>query len=87
MTNNALTCLKAVLLGALLAGCAEQKQSLQVGSKPFSESMILAEMIAQLAENEGIAVERHIPSGERTRSWRRPSRGSSTSTPNTTAPD
>ena len=63
MTNNALTSFKVVLLGVLLAGCAEQKQNLQVGSKPFSESMILAEMIAQLAENEGITVERHIPFG------------------------
>ena len=63
MSNKALVCLNAVVLGALLAGCADQKQSLRVGSKPFSESMILAEMIAQLAENEGIAVERHIPFG------------------------
>ena len=63
MSNKALVCLKAVLLGVLLAGCADQKQSLRVGSKPFSESMILAEMIAQLAENEGIVVERHIPFG------------------------
>ena len=63
MSNKALVCLNAVLLGVLLAGCADQKQSLRVGSKPFSESMILAEMIAQLAENEGIAVERHIPFG------------------------
>ena len=63
MTNKALTCLKVVLLGVLVAGCADQKQSLRVGSKPFSESMILAEMIAQLAENEGIVVERHIPFG------------------------
>ena len=63
MTNKALTCLKVVLLGVLVAGCAEQKEALRVGSKPFSESMILAEMIAQLAENEGIVVERHIPFG------------------------
>ena len=63
MSNKALVCLNAVVLGALLAGCADQKQSLRVGSKPFSESMILAEMIAQLAENEGIPVERHIPFG------------------------
>jgi glycine betaine/choline ABC-type transport system substrate-binding protein len=63
MSNKAFVCLNAVLLGVLLAGCADQKQTLRVGSKPFSESMILAEMIAQLAENEGIAVERHIPFG------------------------
>ena len=63
MSNKALVCLNVVVLGVLLAGCADQKQSLRVGSKPFSESMILAEMIAQLAENEGIVVERHIPFG------------------------
>ena len=63
MSKKALVLLNAVVLGALLAGCADQKQSLRVGSKPFSESMILAEMIAQLAENAGIAVERHIPFG------------------------
>ena len=63
MSNKALVCLKAVLLGVLLAGCSDQKQSLRVGSKPFTESMVLAEMIAQLAENDGIAVERHIPFG------------------------
>ena len=63
MSNKTLACMSAVVLGALLAGCAEEPPSLRVGSKPFSESMILAEMIAQLAENEGIAVERHIPFG------------------------
>ena len=55
--------MSAVVLGAFLAGCGEEPHSLRVGSKPFSESMILAEMIAQLAENEGIGVERHIPFG------------------------
>ena len=34
-----------------------------MGAKPFSESLILAEMIAQVAENEGIAVERNLPFG------------------------
>ena len=58
-----LACMSAVVLGAFLAGCGEEPHSLRVGAKPFSESMILAEMIAQLAENEGIAVERHIPFG------------------------
>ena len=63
MKKTASICLKAALIATLLAGCADQKESLRVGSKPFSESMILAEMIAQLAENEGIAVERNIPFG------------------------
>ena len=63
MSNKTLACMSAVVLGAFLAGCAEEPQSLRVGSKTFSESMILAEMIAQLAENGGVAVERHIPFG------------------------
>ena len=36
---------------------------MRVGSKPFSESMIPAEMIAQVAEDEGITVPRNIPTG------------------------
>ena len=63
MSHKTFACLSAVVLGAFLVGCAEKPQSLRIGSKPFSESMILAEMIAQLAENEGIVVERHIPFG------------------------
>ena len=42
---------------------ANEQHTLRVGSKNFAESMILAEMMAQLAENEGIAVERSIPFG------------------------
>ena len=55
--------LLVVVLSVFAIGCAEEKQTLRVGSKPFSESEILAEMIAQLAENEGIVVERSIPFG------------------------
>lgn len=52
-----------VIMFALLMGCADDKPTLKVGSKPFSESAILAEMIAQLAENEGINVERNMSYG------------------------
>ncbi len=52
-----------IIISALLIGCADDKPTLKVGSKPFSESMILAEMIAQLAENEGINVERNMSYG------------------------
>ena len=53
-----------VLLSAALAACGgEDSKSLRVGAKPFAESMILAEMIAQMAENAGIPVERSIPFG------------------------
>ena len=50
-------------LSATLVGCADNEGTLRVGAKPFSESLILAEMIAQVAENEGIAVERNLPFG------------------------
>jgi glycine betaine/choline ABC-type transport system substrate-binding protein/TRAP-type uncharacterized transport system substrate-binding protein len=54
----------AVLLCAALVACGGNDQkSLRVGAKPFAESMILAEMIAQMAENAGISVERSIPFG------------------------
>jgi glycine betaine/choline ABC-type transport system substrate-binding protein len=54
----------AVLLCAALVACGGNDQkSLRVGAKPFAESMILAEMIAQIAENAGIPVERSIPFG------------------------
>src|SRR5210317_1357309 len=54
----------SVLLCAALVACGGNDQkSLRVGAKPFAESMILAEMIAQMAENAGIPVERSIPFG------------------------
>lgn len=63
MSKKILSLMTAAAFGVLLAGCADQKQNLKVGSKPFTESMVLAEMISQLAENAGIPVERHIPFG------------------------
>lgn len=56
-------CLAIVAMSMLFVGCANEQHTLRVGSKNFAESMILAEMIAQLAENEGIRVERSIPFG------------------------
>jgi glycine betaine/choline ABC-type transport system substrate-binding protein len=53
----------AALLCTTLFACSDDQKSLRVGAKPFAESMILAEMIAQMAENEGIPVERSIPFG------------------------
>jgi glycine betaine/choline ABC-type transport system substrate-binding protein len=46
-----------------LAGCGEGEQRLRVGSKDFTESLILGELIAQVAESRGIAVDREIPYG------------------------
>ncbi len=48
----------------LLAGCGEDQRVLRIGSKDFTEQLILAEMIAQLAEREGIPVQRKIPYGD-----------------------
>lgn len=63
MPSRILGHLMIIVFSVIATGCANEEQSLRVGSKPFSESMILAEMIAQLAENEGIVVERTIPFG------------------------
>ena len=45
------------------AGCEERVDPLDIGSKNFTENMLLAEMTAQLAELQGIPVERTIPLG------------------------
>ena len=63
MLNKIKTLLALALAAVFIVNCGGDSQTLRVGSKPFSESMILAEMIAQLAENEGINVERNIPYG------------------------
>jgi len=56
--------LTTLALCATIAACGgDDKKSLRVGAKPFAESLILAEMIAQMAENQGIPVERSIPFG------------------------
>lgn len=44
----------------LLSACARGPRPLRVGSKPFTESEILGEMIAQLAEADGVRVERRF---------------------------
>ena len=51
------------IISILLFGCADKKPNVTVGSKPFTESMILAEMISQLAENEGVNVIRNMSFG------------------------
>ena len=48
----------------LLATCAdEDDKSPRVGARPVAEGLNLAEMIAQAARNQGIAVERSVPFG------------------------
>jgi glycine betaine/choline ABC-type transport system substrate-binding protein len=51
----------AVALGA--AGCSSP-DPVRVGSKPFAENQILAELIAKLAVEEGLPVERHLDFGD-----------------------
>ncbi len=63
MTIKLTKSIVGILLCSLLFACADDRAALRVGAKPFAESMILAEMIAQLAENQGIPVERSIPFG------------------------
>ena len=46
-----------------LAACEEEPPVLRVAGKNFTENMLLAEMLAQLAEREGITVQRAIPYG------------------------
>ena len=61
--NIVKTFLLIVIAPLVLTACGGEEKTLRVGSKNFAESMIHAEMIAQLAEAEGIAVERNIPFG------------------------
>ncbi|BBM86466.1 ABC transporter permease [Candidatus Uabimicrobium amorphum] len=49
-----------LLIFALLCGC---KEPVKIGAKTFSEQLVLAEIMAQLLENENIAVKRVIPYG------------------------
>ncbi len=64
MFNRISQTLFILSISFVLIGCANEDHTLRIGSKNFAESMILAEMIAQLAENEGITVERNIPFGD-----------------------
>ena len=53
---------RALLLLALLTACAE-KQTLVVGSKNFTESVLLGEIIAQRLESAGCTVDRKLDLG------------------------
>jgi glycine betaine/choline ABC-type transport system substrate-binding protein len=51
-------------IGAIaLAGCGDGERPLTVGSKDFTEQLILGEIIAEVAESAGIRVDRAIPYG------------------------
>ena len=51
------------LAGATLCTNARAQAPLQIGSKAFSESYVLAEIVAQLLQSEGFAVERQLGLG------------------------
>jgi glycine betaine/choline ABC-type transport system substrate-binding protein len=59
------TALRVALLPLLLlvGGCQEEIEPLHVGSKDFTENMILAEMMAAMVEQERVPVQRSIPYG------------------------
>ncbi|HHO52742.1 MAG TPA: hypothetical protein ENK18_18170 [Deltaproteobacteria bacterium] len=52
-----------VLTPALLASCAPQ-HPIRIGSKEFAENRILAELLAQILDDGGLAVERHLDLGD-----------------------
>jgi glycine betaine/choline ABC-type transport system substrate-binding protein len=56
-----LACLVVACLAA--AGCEERIDPVDIGSKNFTENMLLAEMMAQLVQQEGVPVKRSIPLG------------------------
>ncbi|MFQ5752755.1 MAG: glycine betaine ABC transporter substrate-binding protein, partial [bacterium] len=47
----------------LIASCSAWSQVVKIGSKHFNESYILAEIMAQLLEDHGFAVERKFGLG------------------------
>ncbi|MDM8564084.1 glycine betaine ABC transporter substrate-binding protein [Candidatus Halobeggiatoa sp. HSG11] len=52
-----------LLLAIIIIGCGKTRP-LHIGSKDFTEQFILAEMVAQLLENEKIVVKRSFPYGD-----------------------
>ena len=67
-----LTLLPLLLLGG---GCGKDFQRVRIGSHDFTEQKILAEMMALLAENAGVRVERAIPYGDNRKSLQAIQRG------------
>ena len=55
--------LAPALAALLLVGCGEAETPLRVGAKDFTESLVLGELIAQVAEAQNLRVDRQIPYG------------------------
>jgi glycine betaine/choline ABC-type transport system substrate-binding protein len=54
---------RLIFLALLLSACSEKPQSIVVGSKNFTESVLLGEIIAQRLERAGCSVERKLDLG------------------------
>jgi glycine betaine/choline ABC-type transport system substrate-binding protein len=68
--------LLALLIGSLLlGGCGDDFKRVRIGSHDFTEQKILAEMMALLAEDAGVRVERAIPYGDNRKSLQAIQRG------------
>ena len=52
-----------MLATTLSVGCQSTGKPLHIGSKEFTEQLVLGEMLAQLAENNNIPVKRSLPYG------------------------
>lgn len=61
--NSIRSILSAIVLVFILAGCDLDREPLQVGGKQSPEDRIVAELIAELADAEGIPVQRRIGLG------------------------
>jgi osmoprotectant transport system substrate-binding protein len=59
--------MKRILLGAValavVAGCGRERRALRVGSKNFSESVLLGEIVAQALQQKGEKVDRRLNLG------------------------
>ncbi len=55
--------LLALLAAAPLAGCAGDAGTIKIGSKNFTESLLLGELYAQLLEDRGLKVRRRLDLG------------------------
>jgi glycine betaine/choline ABC-type transport system substrate-binding protein len=59
-----LTIVLVATLALLASGCEKASKPVRIGSKDFTEQHILAEIMAQLLEQEGVPVKRSIPYGD-----------------------
>lgn len=63
MTGPRINLFLGMLLSAALIGCGAERQPLRIGGKQSPENQIVAEMVAELAEAQGIPVMRRIGLG------------------------